>query len=434
VPLKVAYLVNQYPAVSHSFIRREIAALESHGVEVVRFSVRPPPAELVDPADIAEQKQTHVLLGAGAGALLAALLGAALQAPWAWFTAAAAAVRCGRRSDRGVLRHLVYLAEACVLLARLRASGNVRHLHAHFGTNSATVAMLTRLLGGPPFSFTVHGPEEFDAPVALSLPEKIDRAAAVIAVSDFGRSQLYRWTDARQWPKVHVVRCGVDAAFLAGGPQPVADNRRLVCVGRLVEQKGQLLVLAAIAELARETIDLELVLAGDGPLRPLVEARLRELRIDDRVRITGWISNAAVRDEIVAARAMLLPSFAEGLPVVLMEALALGRPAITTYVAGIPELVENGRNGWLIPAGSIDAMKRAIRTALTTPPDELARMGSAGAEVVAERHDARKEADRLATLFRQLAAEDGGAAGQQTPALVNAEPAVVAPVGQAAAI
>ncbi|HVV17407.1 MAG TPA: glycosyltransferase [Polyangia bacterium] len=412
--LKVAYLVNQYPAVSHSFIRREITALEANGVDVLRFSVRPPPTALVDAADQAEEKRTRVLLSAGGLPLLAAAARTALAAPRALAHALAATVRLGRRSERGVLRHVIYLAEACLLLKWIRDAGGAQHVHAHFGTNSTTVALLANLLGGPSFSFTSHGPEEYDHASELSLGEKIERSAAVVAVSDFGRSQLYRQVSLDHWPKVHVIRCGVDASFLSG-PQPVADNRRLVCVGRLVEQKGQLLILDALAGLAREGVDVELVLVGDGPLRSIIETRAAELGIAGRVRITGWMSNAAVRDEIVAGRVMLLPSFAEGLPVVLMEALGLGRPAITTYVAGIPELVENGRNGWLIPAGSVEAMKRAIKDALATSAEDLARMGRAGAEAVAERHDASREASRLAEIFRRVVGER-----ERTPA---AEPA-----------
>lgn len=399
--IKVAYLVNQYPAVSHSFIRREIVALEAQGFVVKRFSIRPPPADLVDPADVAERAKTREILRAGPISLLVALLATAIGSPSTWWRALRTALRMGALSDRGRLRHVAYLAEACLLLRWLRAAGGVRHLHAHFGTNPAAVAMLVRLLGGPTYSFTVHGPEEFDHPRELSIAEKIEHAAAVIAVSDFGRSQLYRWIPYAQWPKVHVVRCGVDAAFLAAGPQPIADNRRMVCIGRLTEQKGQLLILEALAALAAEGVSLEVVLAGDGDMRGVIERRIAELGLGKAVRITGWVSNATVRSELLAARALLLPSFAEGLPVALMEALALGRPAITTFIAGIPELVEDGVNGWLIPAGSVAAMVRAIKRALEASAAELTRMGQAGATAVAARHDASREAARLGDLFRQ---------------------------------
>jgi colanic acid/amylovoran biosynthesis glycosyltransferase len=401
--MKVAYLVNQYPKVSHSFIRREITALEAQGLTIERFSIRRPDADLVDAADLAEVAKTRVILRGGALPLLWALLGTALRGPAAWFSALVAVVRLGRRSDRGVLRHLAYMAEACLLVRWLRQLGGVEHLHAHFGTNSAAVAMFSRMIGGPTYSFTVHGPEEFDHPAELSLGEKIQRAAAVIAISDFGRSQLYRWIPIESWSRVHVIRCGVDAAFLALGPQPIADNRRLVCVGRLSEQKGQLLILEAVGRLAAEGVSVELVLAGDGPMRAVIEKQIRDLGLEKSVRITGYISNESVRQEILAARALVLPSFAEGLPVVLMEALALGRPALSTYVAGIPELIENRINGWLIPAGSVDALVAAIKVVFDTPLADLERMGRTGAGAVASRHDAHKEAARLAEVFRRPA-------------------------------
>jgi glycosyltransferase involved in cell wall biosynthesis len=373
-------------------------------VSVERFSIRAAPAGLVDSADLEEEGRTRVLLRAGPLVLLSALVATALGAPLSCWRALRAAFRCGRRSDRGVLRHLIYLAEACLLLRWLRAAGDIRHLHAHFGTNSAVVAMLSRMLGGPPYSFTVHGPEEFDHPFELSLAEKVDRAAAVIAVSDFGRSQIYRWIPHGEWPKVHVIRCGVDAGFLAAGPQPIQDNRRLVCVGRIAAQKGQLLIVEALSVLAAEGAGFELVLAGDGPMRAEVERRVRELGLQTAVHITGWISGDDVRQQLMASRVLLLPSFAEGLPVVLMEALALGRPVISTYVAGIPELVAPGVNGWLVPAGSLDALVGAIKQALEASPAELGRMGRNGAAAVAAHHDAVEETARLAALFRQVPA------------------------------
>ncbi len=322
--MRVAYLVNQYPHVSHTFIRREIAALEAGGVEVDRFSVRPSAEELVDPADRSERLRTQVLVDAGFTGLLFALTSMALRRPLPWLRALGAAVRLGRRSGRGVARHLAYFAEACVLVRRLRRL-NVRRLHAHFGTNSAAVAMLASLLGGPPYSFTVHGPEEFDSPESLSLREKAARSVGVVVVSDFGRSQLFRWAAQEDWPKVRVVRCGLDAAFLAGGPRPIPEASRLVCVGRLAEQKGQLLLLEALARVAAEGIDFEMRLAGDGPLRAALEDRICVLGLSERVHITGWLSGEAVRQELLDARLMVLPSFAEGLPVVLMEARRAGK-------------------------------------------------------------------------------------------------------------
>ena len=213
--------------------------------------------------------------------------------------------------------------------------------------------MLVHELGGPRWSFTVHGPEEFDKAPLIGLAEKIRRCTFVVAISSYGRSQLYRIVEQQHWPKVHVVHCGLEPDFLAAPATPVPATPRLVCVGRLCEQKGQLLLIEAAGRLAARGVAFELVLAGDGELRDEIEALIRKNNLTSRVRITGWISSNDVSDEILAARALVLPSFAEGLPVVIMEAMALSRPVISTFVAGIPELVRPGNTaGWCRPATS----------------------------------------------------------------------------------
>jgi glycosyltransferase involved in cell wall biosynthesis len=318
--------------------------------------------------------------------------------------AEALTVRIGLHSERGLLRNFAYLAEACALVEEL-ARARVRHVHAHFGTNSTAVAMLARVLGGPSYSFTAHGPEEFDKPDLIALREKIAHAAFVVGVSSFGRSQLYRYCDAKDWSKVQVVRCGVDASYVARAPSPVPDIARFVSVGRLSEQKGQLLLVQAAALLKREGRTFELVLVGDGPLRPDIEAVIAREGLERHVQITGWAAGEEVRRQIESARAFVLPSFAEGLPVVLMEALGRGRPVITTYIAGIPELVESGRNGWLVPAGSVEHVAQAMREALDTPVARLCEMGLHGYERVRTLHDAERNAQRLLELFEKYAGQ-----------------------------
>lgn len=392
----VAYLINQYPRASHSFIRREILALESLGVTVHRFTIRPF-GKVVDEADKAEEAKTEVILKPLS--LLICTLKTLFAHPARLFSALKLAINVGRRSDRGLLINLIYLAEACHLVSLLRRRG-VEHLHAHFGTNSTTVAMLARELGGPPYSFTCHGPEEFDRPGQLALDEKVMRSKFAVAISSFGRSQLYRWTRPEDWSKIHVVHCGLDDQFLAAPRVPVPTNPKLVCVGRLTEQKGQLLLVEAAARLAKEGLDFQIVLVGDGHMRHDIEDRVRSHKLNGHIRITGWMSNAQVRDQIQSARAMVLPSFAEGLPVVIMEAMALHRPVISTYVAGIPELVDPKTTGWLVPPGSLEPLIAAIRCALTKPLDELEKMAQAGAQKVGQNHTARNEAQKLAQLFQ----------------------------------
>jgi colanic acid/amylovoran biosynthesis glycosyltransferase len=401
--MRVAYLVNKYPSVSHTFIRREIKSLEKLGCEVTRYSLRPvPESALPDAADRIEVGITHAMLGKGPAAILPAAARVAASNPAAFARAEQLTMRIGLRSERGLFRNFAYLAEACALVELLEKAG-VQHVHAHFGTNSAAVAMLVRELGGPSYSFTVHGPEEFDKPDLIALREKITRSAFVVGVSSFGRSQLYRYCDGAQWGKVHVVRCGVDAEYVAQAPSPVPAVPRLCSVGRLSEQKGQLLLVQAAAQLKREGHEFELVLVGDGPMRAEIEALIAREDLASHVTITGWASGAEVRKQIEAARAFVLPSFAEGLPVVLMEALGRGRPVITTYIAGIPELVQDGVNGWLVPAGSPEHVAEAMRAALAATPEQLSTMGQRGYERVREMHDADANARTLLALFERYA-------------------------------
>ena len=398
----IAYLINHYPKVSHSFIRREILALEALGHHVMRIAVRGWDDPVADPADEAERRSTRYVLQAGVMPLLVSALRVAITRPRRFAGAFGVAVSMWRRSDRTVLHHLAYLLEACEVLRWVESAG-VRHLHAHFGTNPAEVAMMVRLLGGPSYSFTVHGPEEFDKPVSLGLATKGHHAAFVVAISSYGRSQLFRWMPKIEWTRVEVVHCGLETAFHAGAGSDPARAQRLVCVGRLCEQKGQLLLVEAVSRVIRAGTAMELVLAGDGEMRAEIESLIAANGLQPHVRITGWIGAKQVREEILAARALVLPSFAEGLPVVLMEAMALGRPVVTTFVAGIPELVEDGVNGWLVPAGDVDSLVTAIERCLAASPETLAEMGAQGRRRVLERHDSAREAAKLADLFARSA-------------------------------
>lgn len=402
--MRVAYLVNQYPKVSHSFIRRELLALEKQGVTVERFSIRSVADELVDPDDIAELGKTRVVLHAGAAQFIIAFIAAAVRSPRKFLDALKVTLRLAWPS-RQRFKYLAYFIEACTL-KRWLTQANVEHVHAHFSTNSTMVAMLSYLLGGPPYSFTVHGSEEFDMPIALALKTKVSHARFVAAISSFCRSQLYRWTDPALWDRVHVVRCGLDTSYFASTPHPIPEQPRLVCVARLSAEKGHFLLLEAARKVVDRGVDLQLTLAGDGPLRPQVEARIAALKLQKHVTITGWVSGTAVREAVLQARAVVLSSFAEGLPVVLMEALALHRPVVTVYVAGIPELVEPGRSGWLVPPGDRQALADAMFAAATEAPARLAEMAAHGHQRALQRHHVPAQAAKLKALFAGQASED----------------------------
>src|SRR5712691_5003869 len=383
----IAYLTSVYARASDSFIRAEVLQLRGFGHTVHTFSVREPDAsELVSEEIRDEYARTDYVLKHGFLLLLICAILEFLRAPIKTLSTLTLAARCGWPGIKGRLWPCAYFLEACYLARRLRER-RVDHLHNHIGEGSAIVAMLASALSGVPYSLTIHGPGEFDRPTLLSLGEKIRRSQYTAAVSEYGRSQLFRWTAAADWAKIHVVRCGVrlDNAAVS---QP-GINRRMVCVGRLSGEKGHLIIVEAIARLKAEPA-FEVVFVGDGPLHREIEARANALGVRDRVKITGWISGDKVREEILRCRALVLPSFAEGLPVVLMEAFALERPVIATAIAGIPELVEHGISGWLIPPGSIEALTEAMCEVLSADMGRLVSMGRAGAARVRERHDQTK--------------------------------------------
>jgi glycosyltransferase involved in cell wall biosynthesis len=398
--MRIAYLINQYPQVSHSFIRREIQALERLGIDILRLSIRGWDSELADPEDRAERECTRYVLHAGAPELILATAKMSLTRPLRLFRAIATAWRMSRCSERPFPVHLVYVTEACRIEPWLR-DADIEHIHAHFGTNSAEVAMLLHILGGPTWSFTAHGTETFDNPKLVGLTEKILHCAFAVAVSSYGRAQMYRSVLPQHWPKVHLVHCGLDEHFFDTPKGPGALPRRLVCVARLSPEKGHILLIEAAHRLAEQGTAFELVLAGDGPLRSKLEALIARYALKDKIRITGWISGQQVREEIIAARALILPSFAEGLPVVLMEAMALRRPVISTFVGGIPELVQPGQHGWLVPAGDAEALAAAMQNCLDAAPQEIARIGQAAHERVRAQHNVDVEAAKMAELFRR---------------------------------
>jgi colanic acid/amylovoran biosynthesis glycosyltransferase len=395
--VRIAYFTNQYPALSHTFIRREIRAIEAMGRTVFRYALRPG-GNLVDIEDQEEETRTRYILRSGALEIIRCNATVLFTRPLAVCQAVGLTIKIGWRSDRGILRHFVYVIQAAVLACWCRRDG-IDHVHAHFGTNSAAIAMLASRLSGIPYSFTVHGPEEFDKAQFIGLAEKIRHCLFVVAISSYGRSQLYRCIESKQWEKVQVVHCGLEPAVFQAASNPSSLPKRFVCVGRLDRQKGHLLLVEAAHQLATRGEDFELVLVGEGEMRADIEAQIRRYQLQTKICITGSVDGRQVRDEISAARALVLASFAEGLPVVIMEAMALKRPVIATFIAGIPELVHSGEHGWLVPAGDVEALVDAMQACLHATAEVLERMGAAARNRVLLRHNVDTEAAKLADLF-----------------------------------
>ena len=409
--LRIAYLTGEYPRATDTFIQREVAALRAHGIEVETCSIRRTGAEHhVGEEQRQEAARTFHVLEAAKHPLhlVATHLRWFVRHPGRYLKTLALALRTSPGGLKPALYQLIYFAEAGILARHLSETG-AHHLHNHIAKSSCTVAMLASGLSGIPYSFTLHGPDIFFEPIHWRLGEKIARATFVACISDFCRSQAMAFSPPSDWPKLHIVHCGVDPARYApvaepGAPQNSAPDRpaknstpQLLFVGRLAAVKGLPVLFDALVQLGQTPFNL--VLVGDGPDRAGLETQAQNLGLAGRVEFLGYRSQSDVAALLKETDALVLPSFAEGLPVVLMEALAAEVPVITTQIAGIPELVRPGETGLLVPPGDAAALARAIETLLQDPA--LARrLARAGRTRVTAEFDSTTEAARLAHLFR----------------------------------
>jgi glycosyltransferase involved in cell wall biosynthesis len=255
--------------------------------------------------------------------------------------------------------------------------------------------MLASSLSNIPFSFTLHGPTEFFAPEAWRLDEKIARASIVICISHFARSQAMIFSDPGHWHKLHIVHCGVTPERYEGPAREGRSGLKLLFVGRWTPLKGLRVLFGALEDVRRVQQDISLIVIGDGPDRPWVESEARRI---GGIELLGFRSQSEVASALIGADALVLPSFAEGLPVVIMEALAAGCPVIATRVAGVGELVEDKVCGLLVAPGDQDGLTNAILE-LAEKPELRRRMGEVGQTRVRENFDSKLEAAKLLSLF-----------------------------------
>jgi colanic acid/amylovoran biosynthesis glycosyltransferase len=357
--MRIAYLTGEYLRPTHTFIQREVETLRSLGVEVHTFSVRPTnPAELVSPEQKAEQIKTFNLLPIRPFAILKAHALLLFSTPSRYRQALKLAWRSQSPGFKALLYQVVYFIEAGVLAQELR-SRRIDHLHNHFADSSCTVSMLAATLAGIRFSFTLHGPYIFFEPYRWKLNLKIQQALFVICISHYCRSQAMLFSDPAEWNKLHIVHCGINLDRY----QPVthqSGQKRLLYIGRLSAAKGVPILLQAVAAVALQHPNLQLTIVGDGPDRQSLELQASQLGISDHLNFVGYQSQEAVCQYLQNCDIFMLPSFAEGLPVVLMEAMATGIPVIATAIAAISELVEDGINGYLVPPGAVEPLAQRL--------------------------------------------------------------------------
>ena len=401
--LRVGYLTGEYPRTSDTFIQREVAALRADGTDVHTFAVRRPgPEHLTGPEQRDGQASTTYLLElAKSPSLAKAHARALVRRPGRYVKGLKLAWETRRPGVKGTIFQLIYFIEAVVLADEL-AKRKITHLHNHFADSSCTVAMLTAEVSGIPYSFTLHGSAIFFEAHTWQLGAKLDRAAFCTCISNFTRSQAAIFAAPETLDRLHVVHCGVEPDRLV----PVVhegQGNNLIFVGRLVEAKGLAVLFDALSDLVATRPELTLTVVGDGPDRTVLERKAADRGLADHVRFVGSKSQAEVAELLTTAELFVLPSYAEGVPVVVMEALGCGVPVVASFVGGMAELVEDGVNGFLVAPSDPQALGRRIAQ-LLDDGELRASMGAAGRDKVLADFDSSHEAGRLATLLTNNAA------------------------------
>jgi glycosyltransferase involved in cell wall biosynthesis len=399
--VRLAYFTGQYPRATDTFIQREVETLRSLGYHVQTFAVRKPPeTENVGTESEVERNSTIYLLPPVN--LLAAHVVQLLSAPHRYFSAMLLAARTCPPGLKAIGRQIAYFAEAA-MLSRLMKKHSLSHLHNHFADSSCSVAAIASELGGFTFSFTMHGPAEFYEPNLWWIDEKVKRALFVNCISHFCRSQAMVFSQVDYWDKLRIVHCGVDPGLFEIKKHREGGSR-LLFVGRLVAAKGLPILLEAMTRLKGATLQV----VGDGPDRQMLEDMAGSLGLSNRISFLGYQSQTQVRDLLKQTDVFALSSFAEGVPVVLMEAMAAGIPVVATRIAGIPELIHHEESGLLVSPGDAAGIASAIRQ-LLEDPELRNRYAAAGRKQIEKEFNINVETRWLAKILTSALA--GNAVG-----------------------
>ena len=396
----IAYLSSEYPAVSHTFIFREIQALRQQGFTVKTASIRAPGnVGIMTPEEQADAADTLCIRDCGFARLAIAHTSLKTTAFFAYMRMFSYALSLWSNGPVSLFKAMAYFAEAGVLVHWMRRE-RIRHVHVHFANPAATVALIGAASGLIEYSLSVHGPDEFYNINQDLIPEKVRKAVFARCISHYCRSQLERVTEFKDWDKFPIVRCGIDLSKYSPRPDPNNAVTEILCVGRLVPAKGQHLLIKACHALKERGVPFHLKLVGAGPDRESLEALTASLGVQDAVTFTGPVGQGEIHTYYDKADIFALPSFAEGLPVVLMEAMGKGIPCVTTSITGIPELVIDGVNGLLVPASDWDGLADRLQRLIENPVLRK-QLGAAAREIVEKDYDVHRNCEGMGTVFKR---------------------------------
>jgi colanic acid/amylovoran biosynthesis glycosyltransferase len=397
---RVAYLTSKHPAISQSFILREVQKLRELNFDIQVASINPhgrSSGELTDD-EIKEVSSTFYIKNTPILAIFAAHLMTLARQPRAYLRGFVYALRLAEPSLKKVGLSVAYFVEA-VIVGRWMASRSLRHLHVHLANPACSVGLITSKVFPIGFSFTVHGPDEFYDVPGYCLAQKIAGASFICCIGYFARSQLMKLSLPEHWAKFEVAPLGVDPAiFVPRRFRRSKDRFEILCVGRLVPAKGQHVLIAAIDELLKAKHKIFLRIVGDGPNYDSLRRDVADRGLENEVVFEGPVNQDRIREFYGCADAFVLPSFAEGIPVALMEAMAMEIPCISTFIAGIPELIRHEIDGILVAPSDDHALATAIERLIVTP-ELRSRFGRAGRSRVIEKFNLEPNVAHLATIF-----------------------------------
>lgn len=405
-PPRIAYLLSRYPAVSHTFFLKEVLGLRQRGIIIEVASINAPDRSFAALPDVEREEalQTFYVKNGSKIGKLFSLIRIAFMHPLVTVRGLLAAFKLGDWDFRERVVAMFYLAEA-LLVGDWMQRRSLGHLHVHFGGPVATVGMLVSTTWKIPWSLTVHGPDEFFNQDQSFLRRKFESVQFLFCISDYARSQALCASPALNPSHVEVMRLGVDCSALQPHPRAFAidvqaDSNpiRIACTGRLVAAKGHRILIEALAMLSEEGTAVDAVLIGDGPERRALEAQSRQVGLENRIHFIGALNHAETLAQVAQADIFVLASFAEGLPVALMEAMAFGVVCVSTCINGIPELIANDENGLLVSAGNTNQLHAAIAR-LVRDPALRQSMGDAARRTVETSYNLSNNQDLLAAAF-----------------------------------
>jgi colanic acid/amylovoran biosynthesis glycosyltransferase len=400
--LKVAYLVSRFPKLSETFVLGEILAVEEQGVQVELFPL------LRERDDVVHSEARPLTARAHYQPFLSLLI---LRSQLHFLRSRPRAyVKAFADLLHGTWGSLNYFVGALGIFpkvahaARMMETSGVEHVHCHFSNHPAAAGFVVHRLTGIPYSFTAHG---FDLHVDRHmLCEKVAEAAFVVPVSEYNRRLIVEECGEQVLGKLTVIHCGVDTDFFRPRESPPAERPfSLLCVGTLHEVKGQGYLVEACRLLMRAGVDVSCTFVGDGPDRAALTRQVAAAGLEGRVAFAGRRTRAELAKLLPSAHVLVAPSVPtregkrEGIPVVLMEAMASGVPVVASGISGIPELVEGEETGLLVPPRDAGALARALQR-LRDDPALRARLAHAAREKVVREFDVRANAAELIRHFR----------------------------------